>query len=67
MPIDPATWAFIRDLGFGGLATFALIGGFRSAVRSSGVRLAPVAGTTQAVGLVTTFGRPAVPTLGVSE
>jgi hypothetical protein len=29
MPIDPATWAFLRDLGFGGLATFALIGGWK--------------------------------------
>ena len=27
--LDPATWAAIRDLGFGGLAAFALIGGFR--------------------------------------
>ena len=27
--LDPATWSAIRDLGFGGLAAFALVGGFR--------------------------------------
>jgi hypothetical protein len=27
--ISPEQWAFIRDLGFGGLLTVALIGGFR--------------------------------------
>lgn len=27
--ITPEQWAFIRDLGFGGLMTVALLGGFR--------------------------------------
>lgn len=27
--LDPATWDALRDLGFGGLAAFALVGGFR--------------------------------------
>lgn len=27
--LDPATWAVLRDLGFGAIATIALVGGFR--------------------------------------
>ena len=27
--LDPTAWAAFRDLGFGGMAAFALIGGFR--------------------------------------